>query len=71
MGQDNHSHDHGHGSHAVAGVIPEGSLQDKILILIAASVLVLMTLTGVQWSLSIGATPPQMPAETESEHHAE
>ncbi|MBX9879119.1 MAG: hypothetical protein K2Y22_11730 [Candidatus Obscuribacterales bacterium] len=68
-------HDHGHGSHghgaAAAGVIPEGSLQDKTLTLIAFLVMVFMTIAGTQWSLSIGCAPPEMPAEHESEHHAE
>ncbi len=71
MGHDSHGHDsHGHGG-AVAGIIPEDSVQDKMLILIAFLVLVLMSLTGIMWSLSVGTTPPEMPAETESEHHAE
>lgn len=66
-----HGHDsHGHGE-PIAGIIPEGSLQDKALILIAFMVLVLMTISGFQWSLSVGAQAPQMPTEHGSEEHAE
>ncbi|MBX9769894.1 MAG: hypothetical protein K2X29_00900 [Candidatus Obscuribacterales bacterium] len=72
MGHDSHGHDgHGHGGHAVAGIIPEDSVQDKMLILIAFLVLIMMSASGIMWSLSVGTTPPEMPAETESEHHAE
>lgn len=71
MGHDSHSHGgHGH-DHAIAGIIPQDSIQDKVLTLIAVVVLVLMSYTGILWSLSVGATPPEMPAESESEHHAE
>ncbi len=59
---DNHGHsDHGHGDHghghgAVAGVIPEGSWQDKLLMAVAAGALAGLLWTGYQFTLGCPVT---------------